>query len=63
MMSDKVKVFICTLCEREWTTLPDDAVQLTTTKRGGNGLRTTYRFGGTIHVIKKKTVPSTEVTK
>jgi len=49
------KIFFCTLCERTWDELPDDAVQLTTTKRGGNGLRTTYRFAdGSIHVIVKR---------
>ena len=60
-MSDKVKVFFCTLCEKTWDQLPD-AVQLTTTKRGGRGHANTYRFtaDGSIHVIKKKTVPSTE---
>jgi len=44
-------VYFCTLCEKTWDQLPDDAVQLTTTKRGGNGSRTTY----SIHVITKQT--------
>src|SRR5260370_5257065 len=42
-MSDKVTVFFCTLCSKTWDALPEGAV-LTTTKRGGNGLRTMYRF-------------------
>jgi len=54
-------IFVCRICERTWDELPDDAVQLTTTKRGGNGLRTTYRFAeGSIHVITKQTAKNAE---
>ena len=49
-MSDKE--YVCTICGEVWTTLPPDAVQLTSF--GGHGRANTYRFGGTIHVIKIK---------
>jgi len=52
-------IFSCTLCERTWDTLPEGAVQITTTKRGGNGIRTTYRFAdGSIHAIVKRAAQS-----
>jgi len=50
-MSEKTTVFFCTLCEKAWQKLPEGAVRLTT-KRGGNGVRTTYRFAdNSVHVI------------
>jgi hypothetical protein len=54
------KVYFCTLCEKTWLELSDDAVPLTT-KRGGNGTRTTYRFAdGSIHVIKQQTAKNAD---
>jgi hypothetical protein len=52
-------MYKCTICEREWPELPAGTVQLTTTKRGGRGHATTYRFpppDGGIHVITKQRV-------
>ena len=52
-MSDG-RVFVCTLCEKSWKTLPEGSVQLTYAKGGGKGRANTYRFAdGNIHVIKK----------
>jgi hypothetical protein len=53
------KVFVCKLCDGVWTELPEGAVQLTISHRGGNGHAHAYRFpDGSIHIIKK--VPSTK---
>jgi hypothetical protein len=46
------KVYVCTLCQKIWTTttLPENAVQLTTGHGGGSSV---YRFkDGSIHVLK-----------
>jgi hypothetical protein len=63
-MSDKVKVFFCTLCERTWDQVPEGAVKLAgSRRRGGKGHTATYRFtDGSIHILKKK-AQSAEVTK
>lgn len=55
-MSDKE--FICTLCGEVWTTtLPEDAVRLTSF--GGHRRSNVYRFAdGTIHVIKAQSAGS-----
>ncbi len=51
-MSDN-RIYFCTVCERTWEQLPDDAVQLT---NGFAGKPITYRFSGEVHVIKRKKV-------
>jgi hypothetical protein len=56
VMSDP-KVYVCTICSETWQTIPEDAVQLTSsTKRGGRGHGHTYRFeNNEIHHLKKVT--------
>ncbi len=54
-------IFVCRICEREWVTLPEGIVQLTTTKRGGRGHANTYKFpDNSIHVITKQTAKNAE---
>jgi hypothetical protein len=54
-MSDtEPRTHFCTLCDRTWERIPDDAVQLTT---GGAGKPITYRFNdGEVHAIKSKRI-------
>ena len=56
-----MNVFVCTLCEQSWDTIPKDAVNLTPAKRGGRDHAHTYRFAdGSIHIIKKLAVKTPE---
>jgi len=56
-MSDTKIIFECSLCDRTFDEIPPDAIRLT--NFGGRGRANTYKFGGTIHIITRKTVQST----
>jgi hypothetical protein len=60
-VTDKVKIYWCKLCEQSWDKLPDETVELTPARRGGNGHVTTVRLpDGSVHAVKRVIAPTRE---